>query len=100
MDSIQQENMNKITYLSLIITNLLYVIIVTILHIYVDLAIDTFGFYAFVAGCTFSLITMSIIAYKGIKEEKNKDKVILHLAIAHVPCIIGLFLLFIYGFAF
>lgn len=97
--NINEQASNKVVFLALTATNFFYFIIVATLHLAVGTPINETGGTVFAIGFTISTILMSYVSIKAIREDADRSKTIIKLAILHVPCMIGMTVFFVYGFA-
>lgn len=92
--SIFQDNpqavQNLMVYGSILMTNLLYVLIVWILIYFTDGNFAFTGFYVFLILNGLSFAVMLFITRNALINDGDRSKTITQLAVAHVPCLLGL----------
>jgi len=96
--NINEQASDKIMFLALTATNFFYLLIVFTLYLENQTQINEIGGITFGTGFTISTILMSYVSYKAIKENADRVKTIIKLAILHVPCVFGIAVFLIYGF--
>jgi len=96
--NVNKQGSDKIVFLALTATNFFYLLIVFTLYLENQTPINEIGGITFGTGFTISTILMSYVSFKAIKENADRVKTIIKLAILHVPCVIGITVFIIYGF--
>jgi len=78
-----------VTYLALVITGILYLIIIIILSYYLNFPYNTAGFYVFLSGLGLTLPISAFIIKNAFYNESDRSRTIVILAFAHLPVLLG-----------